>query len=321
MTLFSKIHLDQIRTISIADRPRKVSEHDFATVFDSARDGELSRFVDSLPHVLKAADLRNFCNDLAEIHRGGHSIALMFGGHVIKTGLSPIIIDLMRRNIVTSISMNSAAAIHDSENALFGRTSEDVAANLKDGTFGMSRETGEFINGTLAKYFEDDEVGYGEALGLELLERAAPYRNKSVIAQAIELRVPVTIHAAIGTDIVHQQPTMRGDITGEMSFRDFRLFAGICAGLEGGAAINIGSSVIMPEVFLKAVTVARNLELGGRHFITANFDMLQHYRPQMNVLERPTQPDSKYYSFTGHHEIMIPLWAAMLKLAIERSTK
>src|SRR5205823_5868680 len=156
--------------------------------------------------------------ELAAIHRAEKKIALLFGGHVIKTGLAPVVIDLMRRGIVTSISMNSAAAIHDVESALFGRTSEDVAANLKDGTFGMSRETGEFINGTLARYFEQVEIGYGEALGLELLDRNAPNAGLSAIAQAIALRIPVTVHAAIGTDIVHQQPTMRGDVTGEMSF-------------------------------------------------------------------------------------------------------
>ena len=319
MTLFPKLTLDGVRTISIADRPRKVGEENFAHVFDSNVEGEFCAFVDSLPNVLKAADLRLFCDELAAIHNSEKKIALLFGGHVIKTGLAPVLIDLMRRGIVTSISMNSAASIHDVESAIFGHTSEDVAENLKDGTFGMSRETGEFINGTLAKYYEQDDIGYGEALGLELLARNAMNAGVSVIAQAVALRVPVTVHAAIGTDIIHQQPTMRGDITGEMSFRDFRLFARICAELEGGAALNIGSSVIMPEVFLKAVTVARNLGLGGRHFITANFDMIQHYRPQMNILERPTKPDSKFYNFVGHHEIMIPLWAAMLKLAINRS--
>ena len=320
MTLYPKLRLDGVRTISIADRPRKVAEEDFASPFGAKPGGEFEHFVASLPHVLKAGDLKRFTDELAAIHGNGRSIAVMFGGHVIKTGLGPVVIDLMQRGIITSVSMNSAASIHDVETALFGRTSEDVAANLKDGTFGMSRETGEFINGTLANSMSADEVGYGEALGLELASVNASNAAISVIAQAVALKVPVTVHAAIGTDIIHQQPTMRGDVTGEMSFRDFRLFARICAELDGGAAINLGSAVIMPEVFLKAVTVARNLGLGGRHFISANFDMLQHYRPQMNVLERPTQPDSKFYSFTGHHEIMVPLWAAMLKLAVTRSS-
>jgi deoxyhypusine synthase len=322
MTLFPKPSLANVKTISIEDRPRKVGEENLATSFNPSARGEFADLVKSLPEVLKAHDLRQFCTDLAAIHAAGKKIAVLFGGHVIKTGLAPILIDLMERRIVTSISMNSAASIHDVESALFGRTSEDVATNLQDGTFGMSQETGEFINGTLLKYFESkNDVGYGEALGLALLERGDVIAHRSVIAQAVRLRVPVTVHAAIGTDIVHQQPTMRGDVTGEMSFRDFRLFAKVCSELDGGAAINIGSSVIMPEVFLKAVTVARNLGLGGRHFITANFDMIQHYRPQMNILERPTLPESRFYNFTGHHEIMVPLWAAMVKLAIEQSKK
>jgi deoxyhypusine synthase len=319
MTLFPKLQFDSIRTISIDDRPRKVSEENLARTFDPHASGEFSAFIDSLPEVLKASELKRFSLELASIYSRGGSIAVMIGGHVIKTGLAPILIDLMRRRIVTSISMNSAASIHDTENALFARTSEDVAANIQDGTFGMSRETGEFINGSLLKYFSEPEIGYGEALGLALQANSAPYRHESLLASAVELGVPVTVHAAIGTDIIHQQPSMRGDVTGELSFRDFRLFARLCAELDNGAAVNMGSAVIMPEVFLKAVTVARNLGLGGRNFITANFDMLQHYRPQMNVLERPTNPDGVFYNFTGHHELMIPLWASMVKLAISQA--
>lgn len=313
MTLYPKITFNDIKTISIGDKPRKMEMSLLAKPFSPAQSGEFDTFIASLPDVLKARDLRGFCQKLAEIRKAGKNVAVMFGGHVIKTGLAPIIIDLAERGLITSVAMNSAAAIHDSESALFGRTSEDVEANIQDGTFGMSRETGEFINGSLLHYSEQDDVGYGEALGLALIERDAPHRSTSVLARCVELRVPVTVHAAIGTDIVHQQPTMRGDVTGDMSFRDFRLLAGICGELQDGAAINIGSSVIMPEVFLKAVTIARNLKLGGRNLTTANFDMLQHYRTQMNVLERPTRPDSRFYSFTGHHELMIPLFAAMYK--------
>lgn len=321
MTLFPKARFDAIKTVSIADRPRRVSEEQFASGFTPVVGGEFEAFLNSLPNVLKTADLRDFISEVTDRHVLGKSVMLLFGGHVIKTGLAPIVIDLMSQSIVTSISMNSAAAIHDVENALFGRTSEDVGANVQDGTFGMSRETGEFINGTLERAMQLDEVGYGEALGLELLERQPEHLRNSVLAAAVRLRVPVTVHAAIGTDIVHQQPTMRGDVTGEMSFRDFRLLARLCGDLDGGAVMNVGSAVIMPEVFLKAVTIARNLGLGGRGFVAANFDMLQHYRPQMNILERPTKPDSKYYSFTGHHEIMIPLVAAALKLAIIQRRK
>ncbi len=313
MTLFPKITFTNVKTISIGDKPRKMETSLLAKPFSPESSGEFESFISSLPDVLKARDLKLFCQKLAEIRSADKKVAVMFGGHVIKTGLAPIIIDLAEQGLITSVAMNSAAAIHDSESALFGRTSEDVEANIQDGTFGMSRETGEFINGSLLSYFDKEDVGYGEALGLALLERKAENAATSVLARCVELRIPVTVHAAIGTDIVHQQPTMRGDVAGEMSFRDFRLLAGICGELQDGAAINIGSSVIMPEVFLKAVTIARNLEIGGRNLTTANFDMLQHYRTQMNVLQRPTRPDSKYYSFTGHHELMIPLFAAIYK--------
>lgn len=320
MTLFPKIRFDGITTVSIADKPRRVSDDQFSRVFNPSPNGEFEQFFASLPNVLKASDLREFAETAASRHLQGRSIMLLFGGHVIKTGLAPLIIDLMERRILTSISMNSAAAIHDVENAIFGRTSEDVATNIQDGSFGMSRETGEFINGTLATAFsEDTEIGYGEALGLRLIADKADHLQNSVLAAAVRLRVPVTVHAAIGTDIVHQQPTMRGDVTGEMSFRDFRLLARLCGEAQDGVVMNVGSAVIMPEVFLKAITVARNLGIGGRGFVTANFDMLQHYRPQMNILERPTKPDGRFFSFTGHHEIMIPLVAAALKLSIERA--
>jgi deoxyhypusine synthase len=321
MTLFPKISFDKVETVSINDRPRKVDISNLGKVFTPDSTGEFRTFLESLPDVLKARDLKEFAAELAHRRNDGKSVALMFGGHVIKTGLAPLVNDLMQAGLITSLSMNSAAAIHDAESALFGTTSEDVEQNILDGTFGMSRETGEFINGTLAKYFEEAEVGYGEALGLEIIERNAPYAENSVLAGAVRMQIPVSVHAAIGTDIVHQQPTMRGDVTGEMSFRDFRLLATICGGLQDGAAINVGSSVIMPEVFLKGITIARNLKLGGRNMITANFDMLQQYRTQMNILERPTRPNSKFYNFTGHHEIMVPLFAATYKyFALEYSS-
>jgi len=313
MTLFPKLSLEGVKTISIKDKPRKVSKEDLAEVYTPSAQGEFDAFLRSLPNTLKAQELKEFAQKVSASRREGKKFAVLMGAHVIKTGLSPILIDLMERAIITSLSMNSASAIHDSESALFGMTSEDVEANIQDGTFGMSRETGEFINNSLAAYVEQDDIGYGEAIGLSLQKANAPFIQNSILATAVKLKIPVTVHAAIGTDIVHQQPTMRGDVTGEMSFRDFRLLISICAELTGGIAVNIGSSVIMPEVFLKAVTVARNLGLGARDITTANFDMLQHYRPQMNVLIRPTRPNSKYYSFTGHHEIMIPLFAAMIK--------
>jgi hypothetical protein len=236
----------------------------------------------------------------------------MIGAHVIKVGLAPLLVDLLERGVLTCVAMNSAAAIHDVESAKWGTTSEDVEANLLDGTFGMAKETGDFINGVLAEAMASrEDRGYGEALGAKLQD--APHRAQSVLATCYRLGVPATVHAAIGTDIIHQQPTMNGAATGELSFRDFRVLANVVKDLKGGVMMNIGSAVILPEVFLKALTVGRNLGYGASGFTTANFDMLQHYRPRVNVVARPTKGSGKGYMFTGHHEIMIPLLCAMIK--------
>lgn len=242
----------------------------------------------------------------------------MMGAHVVKVGLAPIIIDLLHRGFVTHIAMNSAAAIHDVETAMWGHTSEDVAVNLMDGTFGMSRETGEFINRALVKGFAETNDGYGETLAQKIIALNAPNKSVSILAACYEAGIPVTVHAAIGTDIVHQQPTMDGAATGELSYRDFKIFVSSVKELRnGGVVLNLGSAVILPEVFLKALTVARNLGFKAQGFSTANFDMIRQYRPQMNVVERPTQRRGRGYSVTGHHEIMIPLLAAMIKLEHE----
>jgi hypothetical protein len=238
----------------------------------------------------------------------------MMGAHVIKVGLAPVIIDVLQRQGITAVAMNSAASIHDVETAMWAQTSEDVAETMLDGRFGMARETGEFINGTLHKAYRESDLGYGEALGKELNRIKAPYRKYSILASCEKLGAPATVHAAIGTDIIHQQPTMDGAATGEMSFRDFRALCGVCGHLVGGGVVlNVGSAVIMPEVFLKALTVARNLGARARGFTTAVFDMNHHYRPTMNVQQRPTQDGGKGYYVTGHHEIMIPLLGALIK--------
>ena len=239
---------------------------------------------------------------------------LLMGAHVVKVGLTPVLADLLASGVITSVAMNSASAIHDVETALWGQTSEDVAVNLLDGTFGMARETGEFINGTLAVAARETSLGYGEALGRRLLGVRAPNARMSLLATGASLHVPITVHAAIGTDITHQQPTMDGAVIGEMSFRDFRTLCALCRRLTGGGVVlNVGSAVIMPEVFLKALTVARNLGTKARGFTTAVFDMNLHYRPTVNVQHRPTQDGGKGFYFRGHHEIMIPLLAALIK--------
>jgi hypothetical protein len=312
MTKFPKIDLTGIRTVSIADRPRKIEHGAFAQPLDPATDS-FSVFVDSLPNILVARDLRDFVEHVVTARREGRPVVWMMGAHVIKVGLAPIVNDLMRRGLITSVAMNSASCVHDVETARFGTTSEDVAENIRDGSFGMSRETGEFINGTLTEGMRENELGFGEAIGRRLSAATdAPYKQFSITATGYDLHIPVSVHAAIGTDIVHQQPSMNGAATGEMSFRDFRLLCTVLCDIRGGVVINVGSAVIMPEVFLKALTVARNLGHDAFGFVTANFDMIQHYRPRMNVVERPTQAHGRGFQFTGHHEIMIPLLAAML---------
>jgi deoxyhypusine synthase len=308
---YAQADLSKVKTISIRSRKSKVQFKEFGKPFDPAV-GSFGSFIRSLPRILVAADLQNFASDVVTARRRHKPVIVMIGAHVVKVGLSPVLIDLMKRNLVTALAMNSAAAIHDTETALFGQTSEDVETYLADGRFGMSRQTGEFINGVLERGMTAGTAGYGEVLGRALGK--ARHRRISILATAYDLRIPATIHAAIGTDIIHQQPSMNGAATGEMSFRDFKVLCNIVGKLTGGGVVmNIGSAVVLPEVFLKALTVARNLGAKARGFTSANFDMLQHYRPRMNVVQRPTRNGGTGYLFTGHHEIMIPLLAAMIK--------
>ena len=313
MAKFKRVNLEKVKTISIKKRKSKVSPADFAKVFDGAG-GSFAAFAGSLPKLLVAEDLRTLVSDIVGSRKKNKPVILMMGAHVIKVGLAPVLIDLIKRNVITAVAMNSASAIHDVETAMWGQTSEDVAENILDGRFGMARETGELMNGVLTEAFRESDLGYGEALGRRLLALDAPFADVSLLATCYSLDVPVTVHAAIGTDIIHQQPTMDGAATGELSFRDFKAFAEVCRGLvNGGVVLNIGSAVIMPEVFLKALTVARNLGSRARGFTTAVFDMNVHYRPLMNVKTRPTQNGGRGLYFTGHHEIMVPLLAAMIK--------
>jgi len=311
MSRYPKVDLSGISLISIAERGSKVSQAEWARPFEPG--GTFDDFIDALPDILIARDLRAFVERFADAVLLGRPRILMMGAHVIKVGLAPLVCDLLERGVLTGVAMNSAGAIHDAESCLFGETSEDVGAAITDGTFGMSRETGEFINGALRDAYDagDGEIGFGEALGVRLLGSATG--RPSIMATCVRLGLPITIHAAIGTDIIHQQPTMSGEATGELSFRDFRALCHQLLDLgDGGVVMNVGSAVILPEVFLKALTVARNLGAPAFDFTTANFDMIQHYRPRVNVVQRPTQDGGRGYSFTGHHEIMVPLVAAMV---------
>ncbi|MFN0158071.1 MAG: hypothetical protein ACKVRP_08395 [Bacteroidota bacterium] len=304
--------LSKIKTISIKSRKSKVTLKEFARPFNG---GSFEKFAGSLPDILVAKDLRQLVDDIVRSRQKNKPVILMMGAHVIKVGLSPVLIDLINHNVITAVAMNSAAAIHDVETAMWGQTSEDVAANMLDGRFGMARETAVLINGTLKNAFHAGDMGYGQALGRRLLELKAPHRDVSLLAACAASGIPLTVHAAIGTDTIHQQPSMDGAATGEMTFRDFKSLAETCKGLVGGGVVlNVGSAVIMPEVFLKALTVARNLGAKAKGFTTAVFDMNNHYRPTMNVRLRPTQDGGTGFYFTGHHEIMIPLLAAMVKI-------
>ncbi len=311
---YQQIDISKVRTISIKNRKSKVQTKQFAKVF-YPQTQSFDAFIDSLPHILVAEDLRSLVADIAKSVKKKKPVIAMLGAHVIKVGLNPLLIDLLEKKVISAVAMNSAASIHDVETAIWGTTSEDVEQNILDGTFGMSKETGEFINGVLNQSVIKEKYGYGEALGLALQD--APNRKLSLLATCARLKVPVTVHAAIGTDIIHQQPTMNGGATGEMSFRDFKVLCNVVKDLRGGGVVmNIGSAVILPEVFLKVLTVVRNLGYKAQGFTTANFDMLQQYRPRMNVVTRPTQGSGKGYNFTGHHEIMIPLLCAMINNSI-----
>lgn len=299
-----------ISTYSLHSRPSKVSVDDFARPVEP--DHSLGEFLSSLPDILAARQLRELAALIREAKAKNRAIIFGLGGHVIKTGLSPILIDLMGRGFVTAFAMNGSALIHDFEIALAGATSEDVEATLGSGQFGMAEETGRIINEAI-RAGARDEIGIGEAVGRALCAMNPPHADKSLLCAAYQAAVPVTVHVAIGTDIIHIHPHADGAATGKTTERDFRLFCSLVRMLDGGGVyLNIGSAVILPEVFLKAVTVVRNLGHRLEDFATANFDFIQHYRPITNVVRRPVAGAGRGFSFTGHHELMIPLLAASI---------
>ena len=301
--------LSKVRTIPVAGRPNKVNAGEFAT--PPQDDRSFAAFVRSLPDVLKAADFRRVVDAVVQAHRAKRAVIVMFGGHVVKTGIGPLLVDLMRRGIVTDIAMNGSAAIHDYEIARFGATSEDVAAGLRDGTFGMAEETGRGLNEAFVKGMAEG-WGMGESVARALEgEASLAHPELSVILQARKLGVGVTVHAALGAEIIHQHPAANGAAIGDTSHRDFRRLAASIDRLhDGGVVLNCGSAVIMPEVFLKALTIARNLNAGRpTGFVTCDIDMQRHYRPHVNVVQRPTLAGGAGYELTGHHELMLPMLA------------
>ena len=307
---FEPLDLSGVRTRPLDARAGKVSAANFAE--PPAAGASFRSFLLGLPEILAGSEFRSFVRDLSSAIRSEKTVLYGVGAHVVKCGLNPALIDLMRRGWVSALAMNGATAIHDVEIALSGKTSEEVADGLEDGSFGMARETGELMNGAAA----DAGAGYGASLGRRIVEQDLPFKQESLLAAAFESRIPATVHVAVGTDIVHQQPTADGAAIGRASFEDFRILCSVVSSLEGGAYLNIGSAVLLPEVFLKALTVARNLERNPSAFITANFDMIQHYRPRVNVVRRPTLKGGRGYAFTGHHELLVPLLYGALAEAL-----
>ena len=310
--------LGEIATYPLASRKSKVSIADFAK--PPVPNASLTKFLDSLPSILVAQDLRALLAAVHAAKRARKAILWGLGGHVIKTGLGPILVDLIRRGFISGIALNGAALIHDFEIALCGNTSEDVEAGLGEGKFGMATETGLFLN-QIASTAAFSGIGYGEAAGKFLASRRLDSSNAqaSVLYNAYKLKIPVTTHLAIGTDIPHMHPAADGAALGAATHHDFRLFCALVKAMHpGGVYLNWGSAVLLPEIFLKAVSVVRNLGVPLQPITTANFDFIQHYRPLQNVVKRPTAPASgrtsasKGYAITGHHELLLPLVAAAL---------
>jgi hypothetical protein len=305
--------------VPVARRPNKVRAEEFA--HPPAADRSFGSFLRALPDVLAARDFVRVVDAIAAAVPARRAVVIMLGGHVVKTGLAPILLDLMRRGVVTYVAMNGSAAIHDYEIARFGATSEDVAAGLRDGTFGMADETGREMNDAFRRGDADGQ-GMGQCLGRALAEadQRGDLANPelSILLGAHRLGIPTTVHAAIGAEIIHQHPAAEGAVIGATSHRDFRRLAhGLLALDGGGVVLNVGSAVIMPEVFLKALTIARNLNAGRpTNFVSCDLDMVRHYRPRMNVVQRPTLHGGAGYEITGHHEIMVPLlaWAVAERL-------
>jgi hypothetical protein len=317
---YHEADLGRVRTVPVATRRNKVDPSLLAT--PPAGNQSFKAFLDSLPDVLAARDLRAVIAGVARAARARRGVVLLLGGHVVKVGLGPLIGAWLQRGIVTHLALNGAAAIHDYELAAFGGTSEDVESGLADGTFGMAEETGAEMNAAIARAAAAGQ-GMGEGLARALGERPAlPGGDSSVLLAALRHDVPVTVHAAIGAEIIHQHPSTDGAALGATSHRDFRRLAGSLPALnQGGAVLNLGSAVVLPEVFLKALTIARNLHGGApTHFLAADLDMQRHYRPRVNVVQRPTRAGGSGYQLTGHHEIMVPLlvWGVVEELSDSR---
>jgi len=305
------INVSDLKTYPLNKRHSKVRLSDLATPWQ--RGGSFSKFFATLPNILAVKTIRSVAHAVARAHRRGRPVIVGLGAHVIKVGLSPIVTNLMDEGIITTVAMNGAGIIHDFELALMGHTSEEVEAEIDDGRFGMAEETGRILNEAINCGAAAGQ-GLGEAIGHYIHRHADqfPHRTTSILATGARLNIPITVHVAVGTDIIHMHPSADGAAIGAASLFDFRRLAAVVAEMEGGVYLNVGSAVILPEVFLKTVSLGRNLGHPLRNITTVNLDFLVHYRPQTNVVRRPTQKGGQGYSLTGHHEIMLPLLAAAI---------
>lgn len=304
-----KLNLSRLRTYPLQTRHSKVKMADFATPW--RRSGSFQAFLKTLPDILAGKTFRAVVAAIVDARRRGRPVILGMGAHPTKVGLNPIVIDLMRKGVITAVAMNGAVIIHDFELAYLGQTSEEVEAEIDSGRFGMAEDTGRILNEAIVQGWQAG-LGIGEAIGRYILKHPGkfPHRRLSLLAAGAQLGLPVTVHVAIGTDIIHMHPCANGEAIGGGSLLDFRKLAAVVSHLEGGVYINLGSAVLMPEVFLKTVTLGRNLGKTLKHITTVNMDFLPHYRPMTNVVKRPTQKGGKGYALIGHHELMLPLLAA-----------
>lgn len=309
--LIPPINVSDLKTYPLKKRHSKVRVSDFARPW--RRGGSFVRFYRSLPDILGVKTLRAVALSIAAAHRKRRPVIVGIGAHVVKVGLTPIFVDLMNRGIVSAIAMNGAGIIHDFELALMGHTSEEVDAEIDQGRFGMAEETGRMINDAIVRG-ADEQRGLGEAVGRYIDRSRGLFRNHrtSILAAGVRLGIPVTVHVAVGTDIIHMHPSADGAAIGATSLFDFRRLTAVVSGMEGGVYLNVGSAVVLPEVFLKTVSLARNLGHPLTQITTVNMDFLSHYRPLTNVVRRPTQKGGRGYSLIGHHEIMVPLLAAAI---------
>jgi deoxyhypusine synthase len=307
----TRVDLSRVRTYPLARRRSKVDRTGLAKPPKPGM--RVADLLDGLPDILAGRDLKTIAKEIAARHRAGRLVILGMGAHPIKVGLGPVIIDFMERGIFSAVAMNGAGIIHDFELAYHGETSEDVGPGLNTGRFGMARETGEFLNRAIAK---SPENGLGAAVGQAIVDAKLPHRRLSILAAGTRLGIPITVHVGIGADIIHMHPSADGAAIGTASLADFHRLTGLVQHLDRGAYINLGSAVMMPEVFLKALNLARNVgkKVGG--LLTVDMDFIRHYRTLVNVVQRPTDPGGQGYQLVGHHEIMFPLLCAAVLDAI-----